>query len=204
MPGEQSTSRGAPQLARRVGAVCVVVAVGCAGFVPLMARPGYELALVAGLLVPSIAAVTSAIDLASRPRNIFDTFCRALFTGVVLAVAAYLAAFAHGLRNGFCDLRQGTLLFVLGPMTGTVLGSLWGALASEVAWRRKRVRLWAALLAVLGPLGSALLQLGWFYNTPMVFAYDPFVGYFSGSLYDTIVNFDGLYRYRAATLATRS
>jgi hypothetical protein len=36
----------------------------------------------------------------------------------------------------------------------------------------------------------------------MIFAYDPFVGFFSGSIYDTVVDLSGLLSYRAGTAAT--
>ena len=45
------------------------------------------------------------------------------------------------------------------------------------------------------------LQLAFFYRTPILFAYDPFVGYFSGALYDTVLDHDGLLAYRAASAA---
>ena len=35
-----------------------------------------------------------------------------------------------------------------------------------------------------------------------VIAYDPFVGYFSGSIYDTVINAQGLLTYRLGSLAS--
>jgi hypothetical protein len=131
---------------------------------------------------------------------------RALRNGFWIASCAFAVAFMHGVRAGFCDLANGTALFVLGPGIGTLLGGVWGVVAAELArrWVRPSWRRGIAgvALAIAGPLGSALLQLAFFYRTPMVFAFDPFVGYFSGALYDTVLHDTGLWSYRAASLAS--
>ena len=44
------------------------------------------------------------------------------------------------------------------------------------------------LLALAGPLGGIAISVARFYGSPMIFAYDPFFGYFSGALYDTVVD----------------
>ena len=110
----------------------------------------------------------------------------------------------HGLRVGFCDVLGGSEHFALGPAAGALLAGAFGTLAGEATRRigPKRRRLVAVILGVLGPLGSIGVSLGRFYGSPMVFAYDPFVGYFSGSFYDTVIDFSGLASYRAGTFAT--
>jgi hypothetical protein len=47
------------------------------------------------------------------------------------------------------------------------------------------------------------VSVGRFYTSPMVFSYDPFFGYFSGTLYDTVVDArPELWTYRAGSLMT--
>ncbi|HRI69173.1 MAG TPA: hypothetical protein PK156_33310, partial [Polyangium sp.] len=77
-----------------------------------------------------------------------------------------------------------------------------GSVAGEWAGRVKRRRLAAVCLGLAAPLISVLISLGRFYTSPMVFAYDPFVGFFSGSFYDTIIDYSGLYTYRVGSMAT--
>ncbi len=189
----------------RGGAAAVVLVLGAVGWLPLFDGPGYEIALAAGLLCPAAAAMVVALERLQRPLQPAATFRHAVAVGLVLAALAYLTTLLHGLRAGFCDAAGGTALFVLGPAVGTVWGALWGALAVELARRirggRRRVTA-AVLLGLSGPLASAALQLFLFHATPMVFAYDPFVGYFSGALYDTVLEPSGLASYRAASLAT--
>lgn len=204
-------------------------AVFAAGLVPLFDTPGYEIALAAGLLVPSIAAVTTALELspavasararaavaasegeggaeaqAASPQPL-DMLLRGLANGAILGLAAYATTLIHGARTGFCDLWTGTWLFALGPLFGAVLGGAWGAVAAEIAGRRispGRRGLVAVLAGLAGPLAGVVVSLWRFFASPMVFAYDPFAGYFSGTLYDTIIDASGLVTYRAGSLAT--
>ena len=99
--------------------------------------------------------------------------------------------------------------FAITAGAGSVMGGAWGAVVGETVAalaRRgrvvKRAKLLAVLLALAGPIGCAAISMGRFIGSPMIFAYDPFVGYFSGTLYDTVIDFSGLVSYRAGTLAT--
>jgi hypothetical protein len=58
------------------------------------------------------------------------------------------------------------------------------AAASHCFVRGARVRVGLALGLPLGCIALSVLR---FYTSPMVHAYDPFVGFFSGTLYDTVV-----------------
>src|SRR5580698_9698062 len=58
-------------------------------------------------------------------------------------------------------------------------------------------------LAMSAPLAGVAISVGRFHGSPMVFAYDPFFGYFSGTLYDTVVDArPELWTYRAGSLLT--
>jgi tetratricopeptide (TPR) repeat protein len=66
---------------------------------------------------------------------------------------------------------------------------------------------WRRLVCVAGslaaPIAGVALSVVRFYATPIIFAFDPFFGYFSGALYDTIVDVrTELWTYRAGTAAT--
>jgi tetratricopeptide (TPR) repeat protein len=188
---------------RVLGGVIVALVLGALGFLnDLFAGPGYEVALAAGLLCPSVAAIVTALELSKRARAPLDMLGRGIENGALFAFVAYVVAFLHGARAGFCDLASGTTLFALGPGVGSLLGGAWGAIASEPALHAKRRRLVGVLVALSGTIGSALLQVAIFYATPMVFAFDPFVGYFSGALYDTVLASDELVGYRVASAAT--
>ncbi|MBM4358367.1 MAG: hypothetical protein FJ096_09690 [Deltaproteobacteria bacterium] len=175
------------------------------GWASPLARPGYELGLVTGLVAPSIVAVHAALDARARAEAPFEALRRSLAFGALAALAALVPAVLHGARAGFCDPLEGGLLFALGPLAGLVLASAWGLVASWLVERllgRGAGRSRFVVGALLGPIGSLLVGLAAFHATPMVFAYDPFVGFFSGSLYDTILSTEGLRSYRLASLAT--
>jgi hypothetical protein len=191
---------------RQVSSLFVLAASGVVGFVPLFGGPGYENALAAGLLVPPAAAVSAAIQCARVRPEPLAALALGASRGAWLGALWLLVALLHGLRVGFCSLPEGLTLHALGPWCGALVGGGWGALAGGLAgravtpWRRD---LLAASLALLGPAASALVSGVRFLSSPMVFAFDPFVGFFSGTLYDTVI--DGperLLTYRLGTLAS--
>jgi len=183
------------------------------GFAPQFGGPGYESALAGGLVLPTAAAIGSALvacrtaldSQASRERGsfCFDVFGRGVLFGAVLALAGVSIATLHGLRKGFCDAPLGYELWATGPGPGAVMGGAWGAAAGLVGARFARARLASVLLALLGPLGSIAIGFVRFYTSPMVFGFDPFVGYFAGPLYDTVVDpGTRLMSYRVGSLAS--
>ncbi|MEJ7732773.1 MAG: hypothetical protein WKG00_26670 [Polyangiaceae bacterium] len=192
-------------LAPRIGLAAAVVLMLAIGFLPLFGGPGYESAFAAGLVVPLCVALATALEVARARAEPFEAFCRGVANGGLYAAAVWLTTLFHGLRDGFCDFLGGSTLFALGPACGALLAGAWGALAGEIGGsieRPVRRRLATLALAMAGPIGSALVSLVRFYTSPMVFAYDPFVGYFSGTLYDTIIDHGGLLAYRAGSAAT--
>jgi tetratricopeptide (TPR) repeat protein len=174
----------------QIGAAVAALGLGAIGFLPLFGGPGYEAALAAGLCLPSAAAVVTALDLSRGEGTPFDGFLRGLAGGFGFALLGFVLTLLHGLRVGFCDLGEGAALFALGPGAGAVLGGAWGALAGVVAAgverRRRRIGL-AIVLSLVGPALGIAISLWRFVTSPMVFAFDPFFGYFAGPLYDTVI-----------------
>jgi len=185
-----------------VGVVFVVLA--RVGFISLFGGLGYEYSLAAGLVVPGVTAVWTAVAVATarRERQPMASVLGGLGRGALLAGVAIGIGLLHGLRAGICDLWGGLGGFLLGPGIGALVGGTWGAFAGELARARKRRRTIAVALALIGPLGGAAISVWRFYSSPMIFAFDPFVGYFSGTLYDTVVDAGpALLWYRAGSIA---
>jgi tetratricopeptide (TPR) repeat protein len=194
------SSTGLPRLlSSRIERGALVVAsvlLGASGCLPQFGGPGYESALAGGLVLPSVAAIATAL-LVARSKlttdnwqltTAFDALGRGVAFGAVLALVGAAIATLHGLRSGFCDAPLGYELWATGPGPGAVLGGAWGAAAGLCAARFRRARLWSVLFALAGPLGGIALGFWRFYASPMVFGFDPFVGYFAGPLYDTVVD----------------
>lgn len=175
---------------------------------PQFGGPGYESALAGGLILPSIAACSSAWRASTRHEaspssHPFDALGRGVRLGAWLGALGVVVTTLHGLRSGFCDAPLGYELWATGPVPGAILGGAWGAAAGLVAARFERARLWGVLFALLGPLGCIAIGLVRFYTSPMVFGFDPFVGYFAGPLYDTVVDpGNRLLSYRAGSLGS--
>lgn len=180
----------------------IVVLAALIGSLPLFDGPGYESAFAAGLFVPIVTIVATALELSQKRLSPLDALSHGVANGCKFVGLAWLITMLHGLRHGYCDAWGGTVHYALGPGVGAALAGAWGAVAGELAGRVKRRRLTAVFLGLAAPATSVLVSLVRFYTSPMVYAYDPFVGFFSGSFYDTIIDFSGLYSYRAGSFAT--
>lgn len=195
--------------------IAIYVALGAAlvlglgvGSLPGFGGPGYEIALVSGLLLPVVVCVCVAHHLsraAQRSMAPFDALSRGAATGVATFGALLFTTLIHGVRVGFCDLWSGLVIMVLGPAFGLTLAGVWGWVAEEASRFVSRSRLRSIVrvgLALAGPLGGVVISLFRYYTSPMIFAYDPFVGYFSGTIYDTVIEFGTLATYRLGTMAS--
>jgi tetratricopeptide (TPR) repeat protein len=130
-----------------------------------------------------------ALEVAKTQVGPWQALGRGLLSGCVGALIGFAIAWLHGLRVGFCDPTQGTVLYCLGGGFGALMGGAWGAGAGVVAELvRRRTKTVAVLLALLGPIAGVAVSLWRFYTSAMVFAFDPFFGVFSGPLYDSIVD----------------
>ena len=174
------------------------------GFLPLFAGPGYEQALASGLVVPAAAAIATAIDVSASNVAPFAGIARGVATGCALALVAFSTAILQGLRVGMCDFSGGAVFYGLTAGWGAVMGGTWGAIAAEPCRLLPKARRTAcALVALAAPVGGIFLSVARFLGSPMIFAYDPFFGFFSGTLYDTIVDVrTELWTYRVGSLAS--
>lgn len=193
----------------KVASALIVVYSASVGFLPLFAGPTYEAALAAGAAYPVIIAVVvarSVVRLGPLPSV-------ALRIGATVGAGSALAGLAvfclHGARVGFCDPLTGIAHFLLAPGAGAVLAGVWGGavgvLARELTRRPSAAfaAVIATVLAISAPLGGIGLSVFRFYTSPMIFAFDPFFGYFSGTLYDTVISAASrLATYRAGSAAT--
>jgi tetratricopeptide (TPR) repeat protein len=185
---------------QRIAMALALAASVAVGFVPLFGGPGYEAALAAGLILPALAACATAAEVVAFPSTALGALGRGALSGAALALVALAVSVLHGLRVGFCDPAEGIAFFLLGPGLGAIFGGMWGAGLGLGAGALGVGRLGAVLGALLGPIAGIVVSLVRFYTSPMVFAFDPFFGFFAGTLYDTVIS--GLHRlvtYRAGT-----
>jgi hypothetical protein len=179
--------------------ISATVALLALGFLPLFGGLGYEQSLSAGLVLPVSAAIATALDVARAEKSVapLALVARGVASGLALAAIGLVVAVLHGLRiaavhgslaAGFCDLGGGLRGYALTAAMGAVMGGAWGAVAGALARDVRRKRLACSLLGLGMPLASALVSVGRFYTSPMIFAFDPFAGYFSGTLYDTVID----------------
>lgn len=197
--------------ARRIGGIVVSILTSAIGFLPLFAGPGYEHAVACGLIVPTVTAIVTAnegfLDRTIPSGTPLTAIARALETAAIYSAIAITTSLLHGARVGFCDPVSGMATYALTVGLGTALAAVVGATSAigSAHWlsHTRRRRRWAAIAAGLAPLTTAIVAGAYFYFTPAVFAFDPFVGFFSGTLYDEVVEaWRPLLTYRAGTVCT--
>jgi len=174
---------GAPRLRRRW-----LLGLGTAGLtaVPLVGTLGYEgsLVLTAPLALFAVGVGVDAVR-GERARGPSDDPLPALLRAGLRELAILLAIpltilLVAPLWQINCDPWMGLAYFAMGPalsgLCGLVAG-LWGGL---LATRRGR-QLGLGLVPLLFCLIVGLWRI---YADPVVFAFDPFFGYFAGPIYD--------------------
>lgn len=196
------------------------VLLAAVGFVPLFGGPRYEAALFAGLVGPFWCALAAASEvrrfleeaLSSESGTFQASGASVLNLLVTVAfghiLVMFVVALLHGLRSGFCEPGLGFGLLMLGPGMGMFLGAAWGAV-SALLWggvgflESRRSRMLIGVTALIPPISAITWGLYHFYDSPSVYAYSPFVGYFAGPLYDTVqYDLERLAGYRTGTILT--
>lgn len=190
------TTRGAP-VWRRVGASGVVFAVVCivAQFVTLLDVLGYEYAFVVGALV-SIVGVPRVIARYGDDLLV-DLVRRGTRDLAVLVAFAGAVSLANMARVRNCEPGVGLaylLVFGIGAIPVAVATAAVCARAARGRWRQV---LFVALL-----LTSVATTLHWLATQPPIVAYDTFLGYYAGSIFDeSLVGFGTHIVYRLWGLA---
>ena len=174
----------------------LVLAGAAAGlcFVPLFNLLAYEFCLALALLGSLAAAHLGAVQVAcargrdeglmlglARPlRAVGLLVLRGVVCNLLLLVLPLLLISLNALRVKNCDLAEGLAFFAMMPVLSVVLATAMGTL-----WALAVPRAALATAASLLTLAASLALGVWrFYDSPAIFAHDPFVGYFPGTLYD--------------------
>ncbi|MEM7158956.1 MAG: hypothetical protein AAF799_39325 [Myxococcota bacterium] len=112
----------------------------------------------------------------------------AIELGWLVAIAVGILLLAQ-LWQRNCDPWGGLAFFAMGPLLSAVMGWVAGLFGGSLGQRR-----WAQiLLGGLIPAASTGIGLWRLWADPVVFAFDPFWGYFSGAIYDEAVAIGSTY-----------
>ncbi len=152
------------------------------------------LALVGAVLagLTGVSAARGALARGARP------FVAAATATLWLAAVPAAILLLNGLRVTNCDPLEGLAFYLVGPGLSMLFASQVGAAATLVSRRRR----WAIPLFVAAWLAAILWDVWHLYRHPPIFAYNAFVGFFSGAVYDDVISIDGrLALYRLANLA---
>jgi tetratricopeptide (TPR) repeat protein len=170
-------------------------------FAPLVGTLGYEHAFVLGPIAAAggIAIGVDAVrDARARGTATLGAVLRnaAAELGVLLGLAFALPLLGQ-LWQPACEPLGGTAFFVAGPCISGLLGVVAGLYGGVVGTTRRQ----ALAVGATPMLASTAIGVWRLIADPVVFAYDPFWGYFSGSVYDEAVAVGDTYlRFRGYNL----
>lgn len=183
-----------PRIRRRWITVAVVAALT---FVPLVGTLGYENGFVLAPLA-SLLGIAIGVDGVRSARAAPSPEGRGVLRRLaldgagqlgLLAALAVATLFVGRLWQPGCDPWGGLAFFVMGPMASACVGWVCGIWGGVLGRRRSTALLYGVTPMVI----STLIGLYRIYADPVVFAYDPFWGYFSGSVYDEAVSVGSTY-----------
>ncbi|MDD5309249.1 MAG: hypothetical protein PHU25_18195 [Deltaproteobacteria bacterium] len=175
-------------------------------FLPLLSTLGYELslltALVASLGAGHLAALSpgrardSESPFPGATRPVLVMFLRGLPASLALLAPPLVFTLLRGLRVPQCNMAEGLAFYALVPLPAVLAAQAAGLFIGLLMPGRRS----ASVLWFLAWAASLALAVREFHDTPAVFAYGPFFGYFPGVLYDEMVAVGrGLMLYRLVT-----
>jgi tetratricopeptide (TPR) repeat protein len=149
-------------------------------FLPLTSTIGPESALVLALLLSPLAALMGVrIGLSAQGKPSSELLCEAVgLAWLLLAIPLALLAL-NLLRVDVCDPLGGLAFVALGPWCSLSLAAVLGVSASLLP--RPRI---ATAIALAVPLLAIARALHDFLESPGIFAFGHFFGYFPGTFYD--------------------
>lgn len=163
-----------------VWAALLAAAAGVCAFVPLLDMLGFEFAFALGLVASFAAADLGAALVRQRAEL---SVLRAWVVGTLrvwcLLVPPLVIVAANGLRVPPCDFGHGLVFYALLPGLAVPLATAAGLVAQACFSGRRGAA--AAWLIVFASIALGIVR---FYAAPPIFGYDPFAGFFPGSLYD--------------------
>lgn len=134
-------------------------------------------------MVQLLRAENKSFDPSSPCSGLIRTYLHALGPVLLIAVSGLPVVFASTATGPPCSFLPGLAFYLLLPVVSAFPAVAVGVF-SGLLFRRS---LHASLLSFSILLGSIVWGVMRFYGAPPVNAYDPFIGYWTGNLYDSLV-----------------
>jgi len=150
-------------------------------FVPLFNLLAYEFSAAIALLASLAAAHLGSVFGRTAPAGpVARSYLCAFAAHLLLLVPPLALITLNALRVRNCNYGEGLAFFALLPVASVACATATGLLSAHMI-DRPALATAASLSVVVASLALGLLRM---YFDPPVYAYDPFLGYFPGALYD--------------------
>lgn len=152
----------------------------------------YALAASVPIAIASLmlgAAAGAGWRRANAPTSLAHAAGKAVLASLVQSAAALFVIALGALRIRNCNPWIGFCFFALGPLAGGAYSAALGTVLG--AWLRRPGRAFA--LGIGLTFISVARHLWVFLTEPRIFFYDPFLGYWSGAVYDEVIGVSSAY-----------
>lgn len=162
--------------------ICIILT-----FFPLVGTLGFEYAAVTGFVLAFVSVFISAelIDKDYKThtagRRLSDRISSVLLVNLVIVGAVYLIGIISSLIKGDCNIKEGSLFFLLIPVVTVFFSASLGFLTGYVFGKRG---FFAGALIIIGTVIYSLWRL---YSDAPLFVYNPVFGFFPGPIYDEVL-----------------
>ena len=153
-------------------------------FVPLFDLLGFEGAFAVGLPACFCGGVLGVRQARAMPEATWGAWRVAGLRTSALVALALVPITLNALRVRNCDYLEGLALFLLLPGLTAWVASGWGVACGRIAPRR------GSWLFVALVLASVAVAVGRFWWQPPVDAFNAFLSYYPGALYDEVIVVD--------------
>jgi hypothetical protein len=166
----------------------VALAAGVLCLVPLFDLLGFEFAAAIGWVLAYVSgwrACAAAVDARGTGRDSFpgDALLRVTISNLSLVVAPLAVISLHAFRVPTCNWSTGLAFYALFPIPAVLYGTTLG-FGLGLVWRLRRAR----LAFVLWSIATYAVAIALLLIEPPKFAFNAFVGYFPGPIYDSNVS----------------
>jgi len=176
-------------------------------FFTLTESGGYESSLIISIVLSLMAGIIAS----GEPRRVREAigphpgalrpalrlYLNVTSASLTMVALAMVISYINLLRAPSCDAWESAAFYLLGPAASVILACAWG-LSAGLLFRSRFVP-----EAVFSLIWALCVFSGFyrFMNTPAVFSYGQFYGWFAGPLYDELVQInDAFITFRAGTM----
>jgi len=160
---------------------------------PLTNVFGYEFSVINSLLIVLLSGIYTIhffdINFGKKNRNFIPELFKSL---ILLLIIPFSVSVINSAISGFCSFTDGLLFYIVITCPSIIIGISLGLISVLIANRFRVVLFFMFCFGILMIIAYEI------YFNPQVYVFNPFIGFFPGTIYDEGISVSGkliLYRF---------